>query len=779
MPTSPTQFDVFISYRRHDSLQEARRLANALEKEPRLKGRVFFDQHRIEGGDNFKDRIQGALNQCKVMVVVIGPDWKKTSDGKEPFHADDWVRQEVEFALKRDGFKIFTFYVRDAKPLTHADLPQALFSLTEIQADRKINPLVASITKHLQALDQTQAELERQTQEALQIPSSSPVYRNPIFLAAVAVIVALLIGVIALLVQGNDDDGENPDQPTNEPALIGELPTPAELPITLQLEGINPESSRLVVAPRNGQPILWGYGFAEGQAALYAVDVATGTQITPLENDAALTYPLNPDGEGAFVPSLLHYDGRWLWVGSLQERRVVGLDASTMQPTLTWDNLDGQPIDMVHAGQNLWVLTDDTTNGLGLQAVTLSSDNTALNRKCQLEETGLQAPVALAPEAQAAIWVLYGRGTDGTLSRVSADTCEIKRSIALNHAPNDLVITDGYVWVIAGGELFRVQADGGTTLEPIVLDQADFRFVTATGNGKLLLTRLTNVLVYDIASGMIEQNLPVSSAQGVVQYGGQTWISSADGEILQYVIPRYTLANLVDILRVENTVWAIDAKGQLCQFDAVTGPCLALSLEGDPITMAYHDANSLWVTTNAKKIWQVNLADGVATERYTLEQVAQTMVEDPDEQRLWVANRFGLLAFISLTDGSLTNVQLQAAERPPDRMAYGGLSLWFAYNESDGSFSRVVSVVYDSTGNQLNKTAEVAFDAVETRDLAVDSNRVYVATPGLVYVFERSNPSNWQALGAGKNLRLISGDGKGLWASNPTSGMIYELALPD
>jgi hypothetical protein len=64
-------------------------------------------------------------------------------------------------------------------------------------------------------------------------------------------------------------------------------------------------------------------------------------------------------------------------------------------------------------------------------------------------------------------------------------------------------------------------------------------------------------------------------------------------------------------------------------------------------------------------------------------------------------------------------------------------------------------------------------------DLQVDADWVYVATPGLIYLIDRSDTSQQIVLRAGKNLEHITRDGNGLWASNPAYGMIYEMALPE
>ena len=55
-------------------------------------------------GDNWKDTINAHLEECDCLVVVIGKNWLRLQD--ENFirrinKKDDWVRKEIETALRR------------------------------------------------------------------------------------------------------------------------------------------------------------------------------------------------------------------------------------------------------------------------------------------------------------------------------------------------------------------------------------------------------------------------------------------------------------------------------------------------------------------------------------------------------------------------------------------------------------------------------------------------------------------------------------------------------
>lgn len=93
---------VFISYRRSDTQGIAGRLYDGLEF--RLgKDSVFFDIDSIPLGTDFREHVRVTLDQCGVLLVLIGSRWIETMpDGRPRLdHPDDLVRVEIEAALER------------------------------------------------------------------------------------------------------------------------------------------------------------------------------------------------------------------------------------------------------------------------------------------------------------------------------------------------------------------------------------------------------------------------------------------------------------------------------------------------------------------------------------------------------------------------------------------------------------------------------------------------------------------------------------------------------
>ena len=92
---------VFISYRRSDSGDIAERIHDRLREE-RLVGHVYFDQHSIPPGVDFRTHIESMIKDSTVFLVVIGPTWLNVQDddGKPRLHNEnDIVAREIESAL--------------------------------------------------------------------------------------------------------------------------------------------------------------------------------------------------------------------------------------------------------------------------------------------------------------------------------------------------------------------------------------------------------------------------------------------------------------------------------------------------------------------------------------------------------------------------------------------------------------------------------------------------------------------------------------------------------
>ncbi|MDF1814450.1 MAG: toll/interleukin-1 receptor domain-containing protein, partial [Verrucomicrobiales bacterium] len=120
----------FISYRRDDSRIESWAIYDLLSKYYG-KRNVFIDVAGIKAGRDFRSQITEAINQCDLIVVMIGKNWEgRTDQGLRISSPDDFVRIEVEAALKKDGSPILPILVSDRKMPTAEGLPECIQPIT-------------------------------------------------------------------------------------------------------------------------------------------------------------------------------------------------------------------------------------------------------------------------------------------------------------------------------------------------------------------------------------------------------------------------------------------------------------------------------------------------------------------------------------------------------------------------------------------------------------------------------------------------------------------------
>ncbi|MFG6105396.1 toll/interleukin-1 receptor domain-containing protein [Leptothoe sp. EHU-05/26/07-4] len=159
MPDSAVSEPIFISYRRADSRSTTERIYDRL-KTAFGDDAVFKDASSILGGTDFAKRLDKAVSQCQLILVIIGKTWLTVTnaDGTRRLdHPEDWVRIEVEAALKRE-IPVIPVLIEGAKMPAASELPASLQQLTRYQFcevgndprfDDDVNRLIADIQSHL------------------------------------------------------------------------------------------------------------------------------------------------------------------------------------------------------------------------------------------------------------------------------------------------------------------------------------------------------------------------------------------------------------------------------------------------------------------------------------------------------------------------------------------------------------------------------------------------------------------------------------------------------
>src|SRR5262245_16802645 len=151
---------LFISYRRSDSRELVERLHARLEAEFGA-GAVFMDRS-IKPGHEFPKVLTDALERCRIVLAVIGPDWATVTEanGVRRLHNPrDFVRIELETGLRRQvhvvpvlvgGVQAADLYDRNWK------LPESLVPLrlrqTAVVSDTDFENDLADLVQRLKEL---------------------------------------------------------------------------------------------------------------------------------------------------------------------------------------------------------------------------------------------------------------------------------------------------------------------------------------------------------------------------------------------------------------------------------------------------------------------------------------------------------------------------------------------------------------------------------------------------------------------------------------------------
>ena len=94
--------DVFISYRRKDSLETCRELYRHLTEDlPDLE--IFMDVEDIDSGKKWREVLEKGVKNCDVLLAVIGPEWLSIENDegvRRITETTDYVRREISKAIR-------------------------------------------------------------------------------------------------------------------------------------------------------------------------------------------------------------------------------------------------------------------------------------------------------------------------------------------------------------------------------------------------------------------------------------------------------------------------------------------------------------------------------------------------------------------------------------------------------------------------------------------------------------------------------------------------------
>ena len=124
---------IFINYRRADSEDVCGRIYDRLTATFGSDG-VFRDVANIPPGSDFRVILEREVAVCDLMLVIMGREWFSSENEQRLSEVDDFVRFEIETALKRN-IPIIPLWVGRRTTMPDANrLPESIRDLTNRQS---------------------------------------------------------------------------------------------------------------------------------------------------------------------------------------------------------------------------------------------------------------------------------------------------------------------------------------------------------------------------------------------------------------------------------------------------------------------------------------------------------------------------------------------------------------------------------------------------------------------------------------------------------------------
>lgn len=167
---------IFINYRRQDAQFAVDRLYGWLAR-AYGKTRLFRDIDHIGPGADFVAAIENALQQCSVVLVVMGTQWLTVTTrdgGRRIDEPGDFVRQEIEKAIERN-VPLLPLYLDGMAPPAAHELPESIQQLARangytLRADPDFPDCVSRLITRLSGI--IEAEPRRVVGDTLAQPTS-------------------------------------------------------------------------------------------------------------------------------------------------------------------------------------------------------------------------------------------------------------------------------------------------------------------------------------------------------------------------------------------------------------------------------------------------------------------------------------------------------------------------------------------------------------------------------------------------------------------------------
>lgn len=125
---------LFISWRHDDAPDPTLQLLYAIEAKLRPE-EIFFDENSLTLGLDWQRNLEEAVSSCDAVLAVIGPRWLELLEVKAQSGGPDFLKFELEIALKRE-IPVIPVYVDETPFLEREQLPETIADLAGRQGRR-------------------------------------------------------------------------------------------------------------------------------------------------------------------------------------------------------------------------------------------------------------------------------------------------------------------------------------------------------------------------------------------------------------------------------------------------------------------------------------------------------------------------------------------------------------------------------------------------------------------------------------------------------------------
>jgi hypothetical protein len=181
---------IFISYRREDSSWSTGRIYDRLIKSF-SEDQIFIDIDSIGLGDDFVAYIENSVNNCDVLLAIIGSKWLKII--KQKSGEVDFVRLEIAAALKKNS-KVIPILLENTKMPNENELPEDIrplarrnaFFINPISFNSEIEKLILNLHKFFSVAELYEQPIptiktgEQEPERNMPAESSEGIFNKPI-----------------------------------------------------------------------------------------------------------------------------------------------------------------------------------------------------------------------------------------------------------------------------------------------------------------------------------------------------------------------------------------------------------------------------------------------------------------------------------------------------------------------------------------------------------------------------------------------------------------------